>query len=190
MPAEEMVVKIQAVCEARRSDDFVVIARTDARAIHGLEHAIERALMYCEAGADIIFVEALLRVDDLRRVGQEIPKPLKANLVEGGKTPILHYQELYEMGYKLINYSGTFQRAAIKGMLDVADLIRHEGSAVSAYPGRICNVAERSELLRLHKYYAVEERLYGPLVETEGSWRKELEQKADSRKSSSRGLLI
>lgn len=184
--AEEMVVKIKAACEARRSDDFVIIARTDARAIYGLDHAIERALMYCEAGADMIFIEALLTEEDLRKTGQSIPKPLKANLVEGGKTPIFHYQQLYEMGYKLINYSGTTQRAAIKGMFDVLEMLKSEGSAASAYPERMCNLADRSVLLGLEQFYRLEERLYGPLLETEGSWRKELEEKAANQEKSGR----
>ena len=190
IPAEEMVVKIQAACEARRSEHFVIIGRTDARAIYGLDHAIERALSYCEAGADVIFVEALLSIEEMRKVGQAIPKPLKANMVEGGKTPVVPYQELYKMGFKLINYSGTLQRTAIKAMLDVSELLMREGHAASAYPARMCNIAERSELLGLAEFYQLEERLYGPLMETEGSWRKELEEKAAGRKTLGTSLTI
>lgn len=87
IPTEEMVVKIQAACESRRSEDFIIIGRTDARAIYGLDHAIERVLRYCEAGADVIFVEALLSIDEMKKVGQAIPKPLKANMVEWAKHP-------------------------------------------------------------------------------------------------------
>jgi methylisocitrate lyase len=183
IPAEEMVVKVKAACEARRSDDFVIIARTDARALYGLDHAIERALMYCDAGADIIFVEAMLTVEDLRKVAKAIPKPVQANLSEGGgKTPMVPYQELYEMGYKLISYSGLLQRTAIKGMLDVLEILKREGTAISAFPSRICNLADRSELLGLAEFYELEERLYGPLLDTEKSWRKELEEKAAAHK--------
>lgn len=188
--AEEMVVKIQAACEARRSDDFAIIARTDARAIHGLDHAIERALMYCDAGADIIFVEALLSIEDMEKVGKAIPKPLKANMVEGGKTPMVHYQKLYEMGFKLINYSGTVQRGAMRGMQHVLEVLKSEGSAMSAYPERMANLAERSELLDLPAFYEIEERLYGPLMETEGSWRKELQDKGPSQEGCVRRLRI
>ncbi len=183
IPAEEMVIKIKAACEARRSDDFVIIGRTDSRAIHGLDHAIERALMYCEAGADIIFVEAMLSVEEMKRVAQAVPKPLKANMNDGGKTPMVHYQELYELGYKLINYSGMLQRSAIRGMLDVAAILLQEGTTDSAYPNRICDLAERSDLLGLEQFYQLEERLYGPLLETEGSWRKELDAKADPNRA-------
>ena len=176
--AEEMVIKVQAACDARRSADFVIIARTDARAIYGIDEAIGRALMYCEAGADMIFVEAMISVEEMEKVAKAIPKPLKANLVEGGKTPIVHYQELHRMGYKLINYSGTLQRSAIRGMQSVIDILKREGSAASAYPEKMCNLAERSELLGLSQFYQLEEKLYGKLLETEGSWRKELEEKA------------
>jgi carboxyvinyl-carboxyphosphonate phosphorylmutase len=179
--AEEMVIKIKAACEARRSDDFVIIGRTDSRAINGLDHAIERGLMYAEAGADIIFVEAMLSLDEMKKVARAIPKPLKANLNDGGKTPMVHYQELYKIGYKLINYSGMLQRAAIKGMLDVAGVLLREGTTTSVYPSRICDLADRSDLLGLADFYALEERLYGPLMETEGSWRKELEKKSEGR---------
>jgi len=174
--SEEMVLKIKAVCEARRNPDFVIIARTDARAIYGLDEAIRRALMYCEAGADIIFVEAMLNVEEMKKVAKAIPKPLKANMQDGGKTPLIHYQELYEMGYKLINYSGMLQRSAIRGMLDVSEILKREGTTASAYPAKICNLTERSELLGLAQFYDLEERLYGKFLETEGNWRKELEE--------------
>lgn len=190
IPAEEMAIKIRAACEARRSDDFVIIGRTDARAIHGLDHAIERALMYCEAGADVIFVEALMSVEEMRRVAEAIPKPLKANMNDGGKTPMVHYQQLYELGFKLLNYSGMLQRAAIRAMLDVAELLKREGTTASAYPSRICDLTERSDLLGLAQFYALEERLYGPMMETEGSWRKELEARAHREGIDSRRLPI
>ena len=190
IPAEEMVIKIKAACEARRSDDFVIIGRTDARAIHGLDHAIERALMYCDAGADVIFVEALMSVEEMRKVAKAIPKPLKANMNDGGKTPMVPYQQLYELGFKLINYSGMFQRAAIRAMLDVAELLKREGTTTSAYPERISDMTERSELLGLAEFYALEERLYGPLMETEGSWRKQLEARARRQDATSHRLPI
>lgn len=190
IPAEEMLVKIGAACEARRNSDFVVIARTDARAMHGLDHAIERALMYCEAGADVIFVEALLSVEEMRKVGSAVPKPLKANLGDGGKTPMVHYHQLYEMGFKIINYSGMFQRAAIRAMLDVAEVLKREGSTTSVYPSRICDLTERSELLGLAQFYELEERLYGPIIETEGSWRKKLAERAAAHRTSTPRLPI
>lgn len=190
IPPEEMVIKIKAACEARCNPDFAIIARTDARAIYGLDHAIERALMYCEAGADIIFVEALLSIEEMRKVGKAVPKPLRANMNDGGKTPMVHYQELYQMGFKLLNYSGMFQRAAIRNMLDVAEILRREGTTNSAYPAKMCDMIERSELLGLAQFYELEERLYGKFVETEGSWRQELEDTAAAHQASAQAIPV
>lgn len=183
---EEMIVKIKAACETRRDDDFVIIARTDSRALHGLDHAIERGKAFAEAGADLVFVEALLSEEEMHKAAQAIPVPLQANLSEAGKTPVLPVDTLYEMGFKLISYSGLLQRTAIRGMLDVLDILQREGTTMSAYPERICSLVERSELLGLQDFYALEERLYGPIVDTEGSWRKELAAKAESGKTSAR----
>ena len=190
IPPEEMVIKVQAACEARRNADFIIIARTDARALYGIDEAIRRALMYVEAGADIIFVEAMMSVEEMKKVAKAISKPLKANMNEGSKTPLIHYQELYQMGYKLINYSGMLQRAAIRAMLDVSEILKREGTTASAYPQKICNMTERSELLGLAEFYELEERLYGKLLETEGSWRKELEEQASVHKTGTRGIPI
>lgn len=177
---EEMVVKITAACETRCDDDFVIVARTDSRALHGLDHAIERGKAYAEAGADLVFVEALLSEEEMRKAADAIPVPLQANMSEAGKTPVLPVDTLYEMGFKLISYSGLLQRTALRGMLDVLDILQREGTTMSAYPERICSLVERSEILGLQDFYALEERLYGPIVDTEGSWRKELAAKVES----------
>ncbi|MFH1009217.1 MAG: oxaloacetate decarboxylase [Candidatus Latescibacterota bacterium] len=178
IPVEEMVVKVKAAVEARRSDDFVIIARTDTRAIYGIDHAIERSLAYVEAGADLIFVEAMLSEEEMRKVTSAIHVPLQANLSEQSKTPILPVHKLYEMGFKLISYSGLLQRTAIRSMFNVLDVLKKEGSTMSAFPSQICSLIERSELLGLQQFYEIEERLYGPLIDTEGSWRTSLADKA------------
>lgn len=180
---EEMAVKVRAVCEARRSDDFVVIARTDGRALEGLDGAIARAQAYVAAGADLIYVEALLTEEEMRRAAREIAAPLQANMSEGsGKTPVVHYNRLHEIGYKVISYSGLLQRTAIRNMQHALDVLRQQGSAESLYPGQLCTLIDRSELLGLHRFYALEERLYGPLLDTEKSWRAELEARAGDAK--------
>ena len=190
IPMEEMVVKVKAAREARRSSDFVIIARTDSRALYGIDDAIERALAYCDAGADIIFVEAMLTEEEMRKAAKAIPKPVQANLSEGGgKTPLIPVHELYDMGYKVISYSGVTQRTAIKAMLDVLSILKKEGTTESAYPSMICNLADRSELLGLAEFYELEEKLYGPLMETEKSWRKELDEKAAAEKEKKTGKL-
>ncbi|MBI3043223.1 MAG: isocitrate lyase/PEP mutase family protein [Betaproteobacteria bacterium] len=177
IPTEEMVIKIRAACEARQSKDFVLIARTDARGHYGLKEAIARGRAYAAAGADIIFIEALLSEADLREVGKSIDAPLQANIVEGGKTPNIGYRELHEMGFKLISYSGTLQRTAITGMLGALETLKKDGTTQALYPDRMCNLVDRSELLGLSRYYETEERLYGPIRETEGSWKGELQRR-------------
>ena len=183
---EEMVVKIKAACETRRDGDFVIVARTDSRALHGLDHAIERGKAFAEAGADLVFVEALLSEEEMRSAAHAIPVPLQANMSEAGKTPVLPIDTLYEMGFKLISYSGLLQRTAIRGMLDVLGILQRKGTTMPAYPERICSLVERSEIFGLQDFYALEERLYGPIVDTEGSWRMELVAKAETGKSSAR----
>jgi len=182
IPVEEMVVKIKAACEARRSADFVIVARTDARALQGLDHAIERGQIYAEAGADVIYVEALLSREEMRKAAQAIKAPLQANMSEGnGKTPVLHFKELHDIGFKVISYSGLLQRAAIRSMENALSVLKEEGSAMSLYPSQLCSLIDRSELLGLQQFYKLEERLYGPLIDSEKSWRAALEARgADS----------
>ena len=178
IPAEEMVIKIRAACEARRDKDFVIIGRTDARARHGLKEAIARGHAYANAGADIIFIEALLSEEELREVGKAIKAPLQANIVEGGKTPNVSVQDLYEMGFKLISHSGTLQRAAISAMTGALQTLKNDGTTKALYPDRMCDVVERSELLGLAQYYELEERLYGRTIQDSGgSWRGELKRR-------------
>jgi len=111
IPAEEMVGKIHAACDARQSDDFVIIARTDARSVLGLEAAIERGRQYQTAGADVLFIESPYDADELRAVAEAFPNfPLTANMVEGGKTPLLSAQELEAMGYALVIFPNSLTR--------------------------------------------------------------------------------
>lgn len=112
---EEMTGKIEAAVEARTDPDFFIIARTDAREKLGLDEAIRRSKEYLAAGADCIFLEAMLSVDEMKRVRQEIDAPLLANMVEGGKTPWLTTSELQELGYNLSIYplSGWMAAASV-----------------------------------------------------------------------------
>jgi methylisocitrate lyase len=105
IPAEEQAAKLRAAVEARGDDDLVIIGRTDARQPLGLEEAIRRGQLYREAGADVVFVEAPRSVDELREVARAIPDAtLFANMIEGGKTPLLSSAELRELGYKMVVY--------------------------------------------------------------------------------------
>ncbi len=105
IPAEEQAAKLRAAADARDDDDLVIIGRTDALQPLGLEEAIRRGKLYREAGADVVFVEAPCSVDELRDVARAIPDaPLFANMIEGGKTPLLSSAELQELGYKMVVY--------------------------------------------------------------------------------------
>src|SRR5207253_7767655 len=97
----EMVGKIKAAADTRRDGDLVIIARSDARAIEGLEAAVDRVNAYLEAGADVGFVEAPQTVEELRIVGREVRGPALVNVFEGGKTPMIGAQELEAMGFRL-----------------------------------------------------------------------------------------
>lgn len=102
IPMKEFAEKIRAAAENRSDPDFVIIARTDARAVNGIDDAIERGLCYREAGADVIFVEAPTTREEIERVAREIKAPLLSNQVPGGKTPGLTVTELEKLGYKIV----------------------------------------------------------------------------------------
>ncbi len=102
IPAAEMVLKLRAALDARRNPDFVVIARTDARALEGIDAAIERANRYAAAGADVCFIEAPEGRDELERIPRAVPHPLLVNMLTGGVTPILMVDELERLGYKIV----------------------------------------------------------------------------------------
>ena len=102
IPTEEMVAKIKAAVDARVDSDLTIMARTDALAVFGLDEAINRANFYREAGADLIFIEAPPKIEDMRRITHEVNAPTVANMIEGGKTPLLSVSELQEIGYSVV----------------------------------------------------------------------------------------
>jgi 2-methylisocitrate lyase-like PEP mutase family enzyme len=101
IPCEEMLIKLRVALDARRDANFVIVARTDARAVEGLNAAIDRACRYAEVGADVGFVEAPQSVDELARIAREVPNPQLANMLLGGVTPIVSASELERLGFKL-----------------------------------------------------------------------------------------
>lgn len=107
IPAEEMVMKVRAAVAARRSDETLVIARSDALQVTGLEDAIERCIAYGEAGADLVFVDAPRSVDEYRTIAERCPAPCVANMSETGRSPAISTPELEEMGYKLVIFPST-----------------------------------------------------------------------------------
>ena len=152
---EEMVKKIEAALDARVDPDLVIMARIDARAVYGIQEAIERANIYAQAGADMVFIEAPETLDEL----QMIPKSVKAlamiNLVEGGKTPLVSVQDLKKMGFKFASFSGSAQKTAIKAMRDLFNTLKATGSLDSTLEN-IVSLDDRSQLLNLKNFYEME----------------------------------
>jgi len=131
IPANEMVAKIKAAVDTRKSQDLLIIARTDARAVSTLEEAVDRGHAYQEAGADVIFIEAPESTDELAIVGKSFDVPLIANMVEGGKTPVQSAQELAELGFTLVLFANAALRSAQKSVRDVLQEIQRVGSTAA-----------------------------------------------------------
>lgn len=120
IPMEEMVGKIKAAVEARQNPDFVIIARTDARTVHGIEEAIRRGKAYEEAGADVIFIESPESEEEMKLITSSFNVPVLANMVEGGRTPLLSDKELEDLGYNLVIFptASTYMTAqAMKNLM-------------------------------------------------------------------------
>ena len=128
IPPQEMALKIEAAAAARRSDDFMIIARTDARSVSGFQDALKRGEMYEKAGADVIFIESPQSMEELRIVGQAFDKPTMANMVDGGKTPSASVRELQDMGFSLVAFAVTCLLAAAKAMEKVMRLLKEQGT--------------------------------------------------------------
>lgn len=131
IPAAEMVAKLKAALDARVDADLILCARTDARAVHGLDDAIERCQLYREAGADLLFVDAPISVDELRRVCSEIDGPCFANLVEGGKTPILSARQLEAMGFAAVTWPVSASYAIARAVAEVYAALLRDGTTNS-----------------------------------------------------------
>lgn len=129
VPMEDMVRKIRVACEARTNKDFLIIARTDARTTLGLDEALRRAEAYAEAGADVLFVESPESVEEMRRIGRSTHLPLVANMVEGGRTPVLSQAELEAIGYRIAIFPVTALLAAAEAMRTAYTHIRRQGSS-------------------------------------------------------------
>jgi 2-methylisocitrate lyase-like PEP mutase family enzyme len=131
---EDMVRKVEVACDSRRSDDFLVIARTDARTALGLDEAIRRGRAYREAGADIVFVEAPETEDEMRRICDSIDGPLLANMVDGGRTPVLSAERLKEMGFALSIFPGAGFLATTRALETVYGDIHDNGRTTERSP--------------------------------------------------------
>lgn len=144
---QEMIGKIKAAVDARQSSDFLVIARTDARAIHGLDDALERAQLYTEAGADVTFVEAPTGPGELHRIATELLAPQIVNIVIGGKTPALAAKELAALGFAMVLYANAALQGAVRGMTNALARLQSEGE-LPELPELVATFAERQALVK------------------------------------------
>ena len=153
----EMVGKIKAAVDTRRDADMVIIARSDARAIEGLDAAIDRVNAYLEAGADVGFVEAPQTVEELRIVGKRVRGPALVNVFEGGKTPMLGATELDEMGFRLGIYPSQTHRAAIRAAQRVLAAMKRDGDT-SAIEAELATFQDREDAIGTGRWRALEEK--------------------------------
>ena len=154
---EEAVSKIKAAADARRDADFMIMARTDAAAVHGFEAAIERAEKFAEAGADILFVEAVTTEAQIRALPQRLQTPQLMNMVIGGKTPIFGATELAELGFSLVLYANAALQGAVMGMQKTLTVLRDEKQVLES-SGLVAPFAERQRLVGKPEWDALEKR--------------------------------
>ena len=154
---EEYVQKVRAAAEARGTRDFFIVARTDALAVSGMDEAVARILAAREAGADASFIEAPDSVEQLAEIGRRVPRPIVANMIEGGKTPVLPRDDLAALGFHLILYPLAGLYAAAKAMRTVYEQVHRGGTAA---PSSQMTFADFNQLIGVAEKYALAER-YG-----------------------------
>ena len=166
--AEEAVEKIRAAAEARRDPDFVIKARTDATAIHGVGEAIRRLNLYAEAGADLLFADALLTAEDIATVARNVVKPLTVNMGFGIRqrptTPLLSTKQLEDMGVKAVSFPRLLTAAAIQGMKNALAVLGQsiaEGRAIDR-PDLLVSFDELNDLMGIREIQALERSFVAP----------------------------
>jgi 2,3-dimethylmalate lyase len=160
IPVDEMVQKIRAAVDARQDPDFVIIARTDANAVYGLEDALHRGLAYRQAGADIIFIEAPRSLKELHTIAQTFADvPLLYNWAESGKTPLLSLEEIHALGFKLVIFPVSMLFAATHAVLGLLEVLK-QGQTPSAFAERMVTFSHFTEQIGLPDIQALERR-YG-----------------------------
>jgi 2-methylisocitrate lyase-like PEP mutase family enzyme len=152
---EEAVAKIKAAVDARRDPDLLIMARTDAAAVHGFDAAIERAERFAEAGADILFVEAVTTADEIRALPGRLATPQLMNMVIGGKTPIVDAEELARLGFGIVLYANAALQGALMGMQKALGALRDD-KAILESSGLVTPFAERQRLVGKPAWDALE----------------------------------
>src|SRR5215475_6294872 len=160
VPAEEMVDRIKSAVDGRTDSQFVVMARTDAHAVEGQQAAVERAVAYVEAGADMIFAEALKTLDEYKQFTSVIRVPVLANITEFGQTPMFNTTELGSVGVRLVLYPLSAFRAMSRAALTVYEALRKDGTQKSVID-MMQTRAELYDVLGYHEYEQTLDKLFG-----------------------------
>ena len=157
IPKDEYAEKLHAAIDARSNKDFIIVARTDARAIEGLDNAIERGLYYKKIGADVIFIEAPKNIQEMSKIGNAIDAPLVANMIEGGVTPISSVSKLHKMGFKIILYPLSVLFSNTYASLQILRELKRSGSTVKL-KNNMVNFDQFNEIVELSKYKKLEKQ--------------------------------
>jgi methylisocitrate lyase len=164
VPKDEMVDRIKASVDARTDNDFVIMARTDAIAVEGIEPAIERAVACVEAGADMIFPEAIYTLPQYKQFKEAVKVPILANITEFGQTPLFTTQELKSVGVDIVLYCCGAYRAMNKAALNFYETVRRDGTQKAV----VSSMQTREELYDFLGYHAYEEKLDKLFADSKG----------------------
>lgn len=165
IPTAEMVAKVKAAVDARVDEDLVIMARTDAIAVYGIDDAIERANLYREAGADLIFVEAPRSVEEMRRINTNVDAPTLAIQLEGGKTPLLTTKDLQEIGFNVVVYPNATVYATAWALKGLWETLKKEGTT-RRFTDRMIGFDDFNTLVGLDKIRELESFYYRDLFES------------------------
>ena len=157
IPKDEYAEKLQAALDARTDKDFIIVARTDARATEGLDKAIERGLFYKKIGADAIFIEAPKTIQEMQKIGNSINAPLVANMIEGGATPISSKSKLHSMGFKIILYPLSVLFSNTFATFQTLKELKKFGITKKSKK-KMVNFDQFNEIVELSKYTKLEKR--------------------------------
>ena len=157
IPKDEYAEKLQAALDARSDKDFIIVARTDARATEGLDKAIERGLFYKKIGADAIFIEAPKTIQEMQKIGNSINAPLVANMIEGGATPISSKSKLHSMGFKIILYPLSVLFSNTFATFQTLKELKKFGITKKSKK-KMVNFDQFNEVVELSKYTKLEKR--------------------------------
>jgi len=154
---EEYTEKLSAAIDARKSKDFIIVARTDARATKGLDEAIERGKQNKKTGADAVFVEAPKTLDEMKKIGKEINAPLVANMIEGGATPLNTAETLSKIGFNIILYPLSVLYANTFATMNILQELKKTGNT-SKYKQKVVNFDQFNDLVELPKFRKMEKK--------------------------------